>query len=226
MAGYRRRGAQQEFAVIGLGRFGSSVALTLMSRGHSVLGIDRDPEIVQDLSDRLTQAVALDSTDEAALQAVDIASFRTVVIGIGTNFEANLMTMAAVKSLCTSTVICKATTERQRDILLKLGADRVVLPEFEAGARLAENLAHPGQINSMDVGSDYCITEMRAPSETYGRMLHDASFTRRYHVFVVAVRRGSRVIPTPPPDFEVAAGDTLVVLGAADEILRLTDDEG
>jgi len=94
-----RLNGKPEFAVIGLGRFGSSLALTLAERGFSVLGIDRDRSIVQALADRLTQTVALDSTDEQALRAVDIPSFDTVVVAIGSNFEANLLTTVAVKSL-------------------------------------------------------------------------------------------------------------------------------
>ncbi len=139
-----RLNGKPEFAVIGLGRFGSSLALTLAERGFSVLGIDRDRSIVQALAGRLTQTVALDSTDEQALRAVDIPSFDTVVVAIGSNFEANLLTTVAVKSLGVPHVICKATTDRQRTILLRVGADRVILPEHEAGCRLAQELAAPG----------------------------------------------------------------------------------
>lgn len=221
----QRRPAPQEFAVIGLGRFGTSVALTMMARGFTVLGIDRDPAIVQRLADRLTQTVALDSTDEAALRAVDIPSFRTIVIGIGTNFEANLMTMAAVKSMCASTVICKATTERQRDILVKIGADRVVLPEYEAGYRLAEQLTHPGQLGSMEVGPNHCVAEIRAPHDLAGRMLMESGYERRNHVYVVAVRRGDRVFPAPARDFVLQQNDTLVVLGSAGDVVQVAEGE-
>lgn len=119
---------KNEFAVIGLGRFGSSLARTLVSRGASVLGIDRSPEPVQDLADELTQTVVLDATNEAALREVDITSFGTVIVAIGSNFEANLLTTVALRELGVANIICKATNLRQRDILLKVGAHRVVLP--------------------------------------------------------------------------------------------------
>ncbi|MFN3373900.1 MAG: potassium channel family protein, partial [Chloroflexus sp.] len=138
-----RKPSRLEFAVIGLGRFGRSVALNLIERGHTVLGIDRDPNIVQQLADRMTQVVALDSTNEDALRAVDILSFDTVVVAIGSQFEANLMTTVALKQLGVKRVVCKALNERQQYILTRVGADMVVLPEHEAGARLAWQLSEP-----------------------------------------------------------------------------------
>jgi trk system potassium uptake protein TrkA len=116
------------------------VALALAEQGYSVLGIDRDRDLVQRLADDLTQTVALDATDDDALRAVDITSFETVVVAIGTDFESNLMATTALKALGVRTVICKALTERQQTILLRVGADRVVLPEYEAGRRLADDL--------------------------------------------------------------------------------------
>lgn len=142
----------QEYAVIGLGRFGSSLARTLMSRGASVLGIDRSPEIVQQMADELTQAVVLDATDENALRDIGITDFHTVIVAIGSNFEANLLTTVALRELGVPNVICKALTIRQRDILLKVGATRVILPEHEAGQRLALELLNPGMLGQLELG--------------------------------------------------------------------------
>lgn len=132
-----RRNQKPGFAVIGLGRFGTSLALGLVERGHNVLGIDRDREHIQRLADESTQVVALDATDEDSLQAVDITSFDTVVVAIGTNFEANLMTTLALKSLGVRHIVCKALTPRQQTALLAVGAGHVVLPEHESARRLA-----------------------------------------------------------------------------------------
>jgi len=118
-----------EYVVIGLGRFGASVALTLSEQGHSVLGIDSDQQVAQSMADQLTRVVVLDSTDEVALRAVDIVSFDTVIVAIGTNFEANLMTTAALKDLGVRQIICKALTVRQGSILTRVGATRIILPE-------------------------------------------------------------------------------------------------
>lgn len=133
---------------------------------------------MQRLADRLTQTVALDSTDENALRAIDIASFRTVVVAIGTNFEANLLTLTALKTISTCTVICKATTERQSQILLRVRADRVVLPEHEAGQRLAQNRTSPGTPDPFEFGPRHSIAELRVPLPMSGLSLRDADLHR------------------------------------------------
>ncbi len=202
-----------EYVVIGLGRFGASLALTLMDKGHSVLGIDRDPEIIQHLADSLTQAVALDATDEAALREAGVPAFDTVVVAIGAEFEANLLTTAALKALGVRQVICKALTERQRDILLKVGADRVILPEHEAGQRLAEELSVPGLVDHIPLGREHRITELRVPAVMAGRSLQELDVRGRHGLTVLAVQRGEELTTAPPPGFRLAQGDLVVVLG-------------
>lgn len=212
-----------EFAVIGLGRFGSSLARTLVERGFSVLGVDRDRAIVQALADQLTQTVALDSTDEAALRAVDIPSFDTVVVAIGSNFEANLLTTVAVKALGVRNVICKATTDRQRTILERIGADRVILPEHEAGRRLAQELAAPGMVDQISLGVEHSITELRAPQSLVGHTLLECDLRRRFGVTVLAVKRGDNLTVFPAPEFTFVRGDLLAVIGENTGIARISE---
>ncbi|GAB4448442.1 MAG: TrkA family potassium uptake protein [Chloroflexi bacterium OHK40] len=209
-----RRSGNHEFAVIGLGRFGSAVALNLTARGYTVLGIDRNAAIVQDLADRLTQIVTLDSTSEEALRAVDIASFQTVVVAIGTNFEANLMTTVTLKSLGVHRVVCKAVSERQQQILLRVGADQVVLPEHEAGARLAWRLAEPRVLDHLDLGEGISVAEVGVPEWLVGQSLMVSALRKRFGINVLAVRREGQLIVTPRPDLVFARGDMLLVIGA------------
>jgi trk system potassium uptake protein len=218
-----RRNGKSEFAVIGLGRFGSSLALALAERGHSVLGIDRDRKVVQQLADQLTHIAALDSTDEAALAEVDIASFDTVVVAIGTVFEANLLTTSALKGMGVRHVICKAINERQRTILLRLGADRVILPEHEAGRRLANELASPTMMDQIALGVDHSITELRVPRPLVGSTLQDADTRRRFGVVVLAVKRGDVLSISPPQHFIFEAGDVLVVIGENAGVARVCE---
>ncbi|HMQ33986.1 MAG TPA: TrkA family potassium uptake protein [Chloroflexaceae bacterium] len=203
-----------EFAVIGLGRFGSAVALNLIGRGYTVLGIDRSPEIVQGLADRMTQIVALDSTNEEALRAVDITSFDTVVVAIGTHFENNLMTTVTLKGMGVRRVVCKAVSERQQQILLKVGADQVVLPEHEAGARLAWRLAEPRVLDHLDLGAGFSVAEVRVPKWLIGQSLMMSGLRKRFNINVLAVRRGSQMIVTPPADLLFARDDIMLVIGA------------
>ena len=134
----------KEFAVIGLGRFGSNLALTLEQFGHHVLGIDNDQAIVQQHMDGLSQAMALDSTNVDALRAVGIADFRTTIVAIGADFESNLLTTVSLMDLGVPRVISRAQTKRQAHILNRIGVHKVVRPEFDAGRRLAQELDLPG----------------------------------------------------------------------------------
>ncbi len=218
-----RRNGKKEFAVIGLGRFGTSLVLTLVSRGYNVLGIDRDPDLVQRLSDHCTQVVALDATDEEALRAVDITSFDTVVVAIGSNFEANLMTTVALKSLGVRTVVCKALTERQRTILERIGADRVVLPEHETGRRLARTLTTPAILDHLELEPGFSITELRVPESMVGHTLIEADLRRNYGITVLAVKRGPALTISPSTSYLFQEGDLLVVIGADESIERLND---
>jgi trk system potassium uptake protein TrkA len=217
----RRNGKQREFAVIGLGRFGTSLATTLVARGHYVLGIDRDAGVVQRVADQMTRAVALDATDENALHAVDITSFETVVVAIGNNFECNLMTTVALKALDVRNVVCKALTQRQHDILLRVGADHVVLPEHDAGRRLAHAMCGPGVLDQLELEPGYSITELRVPAGMVGKSLVESDLRRRCGVTLLVVKRGHSLMVSPAPDFIFERNDLLVVIGNDEDVTLL-----
>ena len=214
------KNGSSEFAVIGLGRFGSAVALNLIKRGFTVLGIDRDPAIVQSLADRVPQIVALDSTNEEALRAVDITSFDTVVVAIGTNFEANLMTTVTVKGMGVRHVVCKAVSERQQQILLRVGADRVVLSEHEAGARLAWRLAEPQVLDHLELGSGFSVAEIPVPNWLVGQSLMISGLRKRFGINLLAIKRDGEMIVTPSADTVFARDDMLLVIGGDTSISK------
>jgi trk system potassium uptake protein len=211
----------QEFAVIGLGRFGSSLAQTLVARGHTVLAIDRDPTLVQQWADDITQTVSLDTTDEDALRDVDITSYETVVVAIGTNFEANLLTVAALKSVGVRNVISKAATHRQRDILLRVGADRVVLPEHEGGARMAQELSTPGILDQIRLNDKIRVSELRAPRAMAGKTVAQLELEKKHQLFLTAIASGEALHICPAGDYVIQPDDLLVVVGDETEIARL-----
>jgi trk system potassium uptake protein len=212
-----------EYAVIGLGRFGSSVALSLAERGHSVLGIDRDPANVQAYADRLTNAIVLDSTNDAALRAADITSFNTVIVAIGTNFEANLLTTTILKELGIPHVICKALSERQKTILERLGASRVILPEHEAGIRLARDLSTPWLSDRIVLDQEHSVTQVIVPANMVGRSYAECDLRRRFGVVVLTVTRGKQLLVLPAPEFVFATNDELVVIGENSAIARMLE---
>ncbi len=219
----QQNGRQQEFAVIGLGRFGLSLATTLVERGYYVLGIDRERDIIQHAADVITQVVALDATDENALRAVDIGSFDTVIVAIGENFECNIMATVASKSLGVRRVVCKARTERQRDILLRVGADHVVLPEHEAGQRLAYVLTGPNFLDQIELEPGISITEIRVPKTMIGETLLESDLRRRYGVTLLVVKRGKTLVVLPATDYVFQEDDLLVVIGTNEDIGRLSE---
>lgn len=216
------RNNQPEFAVIGLGRFGSSLALTLAGRGYTVVGIDRDRALVQEFADELTQTVALDATDENALRAIDIASFDTVVVAIGADFESNLMATVALKSLGVRHIVCKALSERQQAILLKVGADRVVLPEYEAGQRLAYSLTMPLLLDQLVLDANHAITELRTPGSFVGRSLRQVDLRGRFAITLLAIKRQEEFLISPSADVIMQEEDLLVVIGSNANLDRLT----
>lgn len=212
-----------EYAVIGLGRFGASLARTLEEQGNAVLAIDSDPELVQSIADITTQAATLDATNENALRVVDIASFDTVIVAIGEDFESNLLITSALKSLGVNRVISKARTDRQRDILLRIGADRVVQPEQSAGRRLAYELNSPSVLERLPLGSEHSLAEVIVPASLAHQSLAQTNIRNKFGVTVILVQRGDEVLASPPPDLILQENDMLFVLGSNEHIARFCE---
>ncbi len=213
--------SKSEFAVIGLGRFGSSVANTLVERDFTVLGIDQNMRIVQDLADELTQTVSLDATDEDALRAVDIAFYPTVIVAIGEDFQSKLLTTIGLKSLGVKRVICTASDEREKNILLKIGADQVVMPEYDSGRRLALRLAMPSLLDHLQLGRGYSISDIQLPTSFVGQTVRDKDLRSGFGLTLVAIRRGDEVLISPSADAVYQAGDQLIVIGKVEDLDRL-----
>lgn len=213
-----KRDHSHEYAVIGLGRFGSSLARELTSRGATVLGMDRDAELVQKYADEISETATLDSTDEAALRELDVTSYKTVIVAIGNNFEANLITTSMLKQFGVPNVIAKAQTKRQRDILLRLGANKVVLPEFEAGQFLAHELMHPGVIDQFDLGPGYTISEITLPPPWVGKSLSEIGLRAKYGATILVVKRGTDLNVVPQSGFVLERADVVVLVGSHQSI--------
>jgi trk system potassium uptake protein len=200
----------KEFAIIGLGRFGGSLARRLESLGHPVLGIDIDPGVVKEIGDEITEAVVLDATDEDALQQVDITAFQTVVVAISGNFESNALITSTLKKLGIPHVIAGSNSNRHREILLRIGADRVVLPEEEIGYQIADELSIPGMLERLHLSPDYSLIELKLPQRLVGKGMEACE---PYEVVVVLILRGDELIINPDPSTSFMSGDILVLVG-------------
>ncbi len=216
------RKSHQEFVVIGLGRFGSNLAIALEEHGHTVMAIDIDPNLVQKVVDRVTHAAALDGSNEDALRAIDISSFDTVIVAIGNDFEANLLTTVNLKNLGVRQIICKTQTRRQCDILLRLGADKVIQPEHSSARRLAEELSTPAMIEHFNLGQNYSIAEIILPDSLAWQSLAQSDMRNKHHVTVLLVKRGDQVHISPRADTILQQGDILIVFGENRYIIQFS----
>ena len=209
---------QNEFAVIGLGRFGGTVARRLESLGHIVLGMDRDIARVQEISDEITSAVTLDATNDDALEEVDIASFGTVIVGIGDNFEDNALITAYLKERGIPRVITLAQTSRHRDLLQRIGADQVILSDEDSGIRLAEALATPNMMERVVLDTSHSLTELKVPASLVGQPV---KALEKYGITVLLIQRPDRLLPTPDGETKMEQGDTLFTVGSREKLLEV-----
>lgn len=212
----------KEFAVIGLGRFGSSICYTLRALGHDVLAIDRSMESVQALRAVVTDAVQLDATNEEALRSVSIAEYNAVVVAIGADSESSILVTLLLKEMGVKRVLAKAGNSLQQRVLRKVGADLVVFPEEDAGYSLAHSMIYPAINDFIDLGEDFLILQVSVKPEWVGRSLSElgmagsgkASVKGGYAgLQVQTVRRGTELIFMPGPDERLATGDVLAVVG-------------
>ncbi len=210
-----------EYAVIGLGRFGSSVARTLYDLGHNVLAMDKDEEALRLVVDHVTHAVQIDSTDPEALRAVGITNFDAVVVAIGVDIQESILTTMLLKDLGVKTVVAKAVDERQGKVLQKVGADTVVFPERNMGERVAHSLASPNVVEYLELSPDYTIDEVRIPPRLDGRALGDLELRAKFGVNVLLILRDSQLLISPTTDVRLQSGDVLVVVGENRQLTRL-----
>ena len=218
---FTRNRRESEFVVVGLGRFGTAVATTLVEHGCTVLAIDSDHDRVQALSGELPHVVQLDATNIDALRQVGVETFDTGLVCIGTDFENNLLATVLLRQLGVQRVITKALTVTQREILLKVGAHEVILPEHEAGRRLGRMMAIDHLVDYLEVSKDVGVVELLAPPSTWDLSLEELSLRQRYELTVIAVRRKDDLIVSPSAGFRIKEEDIIVVLGRMDDAERL-----
>ncbi|MCL0044233.1 TrkA family potassium uptake protein [Dehalococcoidia bacterium] len=208
-------------AVIGMGRFGVSLAEELYQMGFDVLAIDKDEQVVQNLTGRLSYVVRADSTTEAVLRELGVDHFDLAVVAIGTDIEANTLTTLLLKTLGINEVVARSNNPLHAQMLERIGADKVINPEQEAGQRLAHILYNPDVQEYVSVTSDFGISKFRPPEHVIGKTLEEAGLggTRdRYGIAVLAIRRGRDPILFPARDEKILQGDLLFVAGK-DELL-------
>ncbi len=200
-------------AVIGLGRFGESLALELMAGGTEVLGIDLDEQLVQRLAGHLTHAVVADATNEEALRQLSVDEFDRVVVGMGNNLEASILTCSLLQSLGTPDIWAKAISEPHARILKQLGCHHVVRPEHDTGRRVAHLIAGR-MLDYIEFDDGYAIVKMRPPKQILERTLAESAVRQEYGVTIVGVKRTGEDFTYAVPATVVYQGDLIIVSGS------------
>ncbi len=216
---------RKQFAVIGLGRFGKSVARTLARVGVDVLAVDEDEARVQEMAPQVTHAVQGDTTDEEVLLSLGLRNFDVVIVAIGADMQASILTTLLLKDLGVPYVVAKAATEPHARVLEKVGADRVVRPETEMGERVAHSLTDANLMDYIELAPGFSVVEIVAPKESHGRSLKQLDWGARFGVNIVAIRRGTSVKAACGADDVIEPGDLLVAVGPDDQIRRIEHGE-
>jgi trk system potassium uptake protein TrkA len=208
----RKPASDERIAVLGLGRFGGSLALELIRQGWEVIGVDADARQVQSYADELTHTAVADTTDEQALRQLGVHELKNVVVAIGTDVQASIMTASLLTDLRVPHVLAKALSRQHATILRRVGAHHVVLPEHEMGERIAHLVT--GQIlDFIQFDDDYVLARTRVPQAVAGRTLADAELPGTYGVAAVSIKRPGEPFAHTTPDTVVYAGDEVVVAG-------------
>jgi len=216
--------ARKQVVVVGLGRFGSNVARTLYQRGHDVLAIDVEEELVQEAMGYVTYSVRGDATNETVLRELGVASFDAAVVAIGENIQSSIMGTVLLKSIGIPYIVARARNQLHGQTLERVGADHIVFPEQETGIRTARSLFNPDVLEYMDLGAEYGVSKIKALNAFHGLTLKEAGMAGsrdKYGVSVLAVRRGKEVIILPSEEERLQSDDQLIIVGSDELIDRL-----
>jgi trk system potassium uptake protein len=213
----------RQFAVIGLGRFGRAVCETLHQSGYEVLATDISEKRVADVltAGISAHAVVLDSTNPLALKESGIFEFDTVIVAIGNYLQESIITTLNLKEASVQYVIAKASSDVHAKLLQKVGADRVVLPEYEAGCNLAQTLVKPGILDRIDLDPEHSIVELKVPESFYGKTILELRLRSDYGLNVLAIGKSQNFDINPKPDRRLSPEDMLVVIGTKSDLDRL-----
>jgi len=215
----------KSFLVIGLGRFGTSVAKELARLGQEVMVIDNSDDNIQRIADEVTQARCADACDESVLKSVGARNFDCCIVAVATNMESSVLITVTLKDMGVKHIVAKAKSMLHASILEKVGADRVVLPENEMGQRLAQRLARTNVVDYIGVTDEFSILEIHPPKAWIGRSLIQINVRAKYEINVLAIRHGENghVDVSPNANRNIKADDLLIVIGTNENVNRVVE---
>ncbi len=211
----------KSFVVLGLGRFGKSVAKSLYDSGHEVLAVDDDMAIIQSISGQVTHAIQADITDEEFLLSIDIDKFDAAIVAVGSNMQVSIMVTVLLKELGAKYILVKAQDDFEEKVLYKLGADNVILPESDMGAKVAFNLVSDNLFDNIELSPDYSIASVTPPDSWHGKTIGKLSVRAHYGVNIIAIKTGETLNIAPEPNTIITADMTMTVMGSNSNLKRL-----
>lgn len=211
---------RREFAVIGLGRFGGSVCEELSIEGMKVLAIDKNEHRVNEFKNIASHAVIADSTDEQVLRELGLSNIDHVIVAIGDNIEASILTTVILADMNVKKITVKAQSDYHEKILNKIGAHQVVHPERDMGKRIAHSIISNNILDYLELSEDHSMVEVAASRKMLGRTLVDLDIRAKFGCNVVAIKSGKTMNVSPTADYEIKQSDTLIVIGADKDISK------
>ena len=224
-----------KFAVIGVGRYGATIARRLAEKGAQVFAFDPNEEMIENIKDEVAFAVTMDATDARALESQNIAEMDAVVVAIGENFEATVLTAVHLIDLGVKRIIARASGAQQRLILEKIGVTEILTPEDEVAYVVREKLLNPNIVSFLQLPDDHEIAEIRAPKGVVGRTCDDVGFRNKYEMTLITIKRQyeltkngqdcteQHIVGVPKEDTVIQEKDTLVIFGAAKSVERFIE---
>ncbi|TDQ42253.1 potassium channel family protein [Aureibacillus halotolerans] len=211
---------KKQFAVIGLGRFGGSICRTLSKQGMEVMAIDMDEDRIDEYASIASHAVICDSTDEKALKSLGLRNFDHVIVAIGDNIQASILTTIMLKELGVDKITVKAQNDYHEKVLNKIGADKVVHPERDMGRRIAHHVVSNNVLDYLEISDEHSIVEVRASEKMVGSTLQELDIRAKYGINIVAFRRNGEIMVSPPAGADIQPDDIMIVIGADKDISR------
>ena len=213
---------RKTIGIIGLGRFGGTLAKQVAAMGHEVVGIDIEEGLVQKLAPYLTHSIVADFSDEDTIRQLNLQELDVVVIAIGDNLKAKLLSAMVLKELHAPYIVAKASTEMESKLLEKVGADLIIFPEMDMAERVAQMLTRENIVDYFQLSQDIGLVEMGIPSFMIGHTLTEFDIRKKYNVNIVAVKRDKNVIAPPNPNNPLQDEDMLIVIGRNEDITKLS----
>ena len=211
----------KQIVVLGCGRFGMSLAITLERLGNEVMVVDKDEEIINSIANKVTHAIVCDVSVDGSLKELGLTNFDICVVAIGSDYKTSIIATVEARELGIPKIIAKATDSVQAMVLKKIGADRVIIPERDMGIRVANTISNSNILDSINLSDEYSLVEISPIADWVGRSIKESEIRNKYHVNIVAIKNKDGLEINVGADYVIKDSDILLVAGRNDRIGKL-----